>query len=389
MKKPSNWKFEPLSALLSRKVTYGIVQPGEHVPGGSPLIRSQDYSTSWSSADDIMRVSPEVERPYLRSRVSAGDLLITVVGANIGKIATVPEWLDGANISRSVARISVNKAAAYPNYIRGYLQGGIRRLLHINSNGGAQPVLNLDDLRGFEVPLPPLPEQRRIAEILDTWDAALGKLDALIAAKERSYSATLESLIKKHGRSECRVRDVANEAGPRNRGQSVTRVLSVTNTRGFVLPEEYFNKQVASADTTTYKIVRSGEYAYNPSRINVGSIARLDLLDVAIVSPIYVVFSLNEKVEADYFHHWLNSNEARSRIRRSAQGSVRDSVNFDDFSSIRLPLPTAAQQKTIALLLSAAQKELSLLRQQRESLDRQKRGLMQKLLTGKIRVWRS
>jgi len=132
--------------------------------------------------------------------------------------------------------------------------------------------------------------------------------------------------------------------------------------------------------------VRRGEYAYNPSRINVGSIARLESWGEGIVSPIYVVFALTEKVEANYFYHWLNSHEARSRIRRSAQGSVRDSVNFDDFGSIRFPLPTREKQKAIAAVLDTADAELRLLRQQRTALDQQKRGLMQQLLTGQKRV---
>ena len=252
--------------------------------------------------------------------------------------------------------------------------------------GSTIKTIGLGIFRKLLVHLPPLPEQQKIADILGTWDEALEKLDALIAAQDHRYLAILESTLKQHGHDYCKVRDVAVETGPRNRATTVARVLSVTSAHGFVLPEDYFDKQVASADTTNYKIVRRGEYAYNPSRINVGSIARLTTYDEGIVSPIYVVFALNDRVEADYFHHWLNSHEARSRIRRSAQGSVRDSVNFDDFGSIRFPLPTRDKQKAIAEILDTADAELRLLRQQRTALDQQKRGLMQQLLTGKVRV---
>lgn len=400
MKKPSGWKFETLSALLSRKVTYGIIQPGEHVPGGAPLIRSQDYSTAWNSVEDIMRVSPEVERPYLRSRVSAGDLLITVVGANIGKIATVPEWLDGANISRSVARISVNKAAAYPNYIRAYLQGGIRRLLHINSNGGAQPVLNLDDLREFEVPLPPLPAQRKIADILDTWDEALEKLDALIIAKERRNQAVMQQLLAVaaqkigHGHARYRLGEVIERVTRKNT-EGNDNVLTISAQDGLINQREYFNRSVAGADLSGYFLLRRGEFAYNRSSsigFPYGAIKRLDRYDAGVVSTLYLCFRLRDRaqVSSDYLAHYLDGGYLNSGLRSVAKEGARAhgllNVTADEFLDIDIFLPPLPLQTKIAAVLDAATTELRLLRDQRTAVDKQKRGLMQQLLTGSIRV---
>jgi type I restriction enzyme, S subunit len=179
----------------------------------------------------------------------------------------------------------------------------------------------------------------------------------------------------------------AYEVSVRNRGGNCARVLSVTNTRGFVLPEDQFERRVASADLSNYKVVRRGQYAYNPSRINVGSIARLDGWDDGVLSPMYVVFQLDEsKVNSDYFLHWLDSHEARERIKKSAQGSVRETVSFSEFASLSIPLPDIGKQTTIARYLNTLREEISLLQAQVEALKTQKRGLMQKLLTGQWRV---
>jgi type I restriction enzyme S subunit len=267
-----------------------------------------------------------------------------------------------------------------------YILQGEKSFFERIAVGSTIKTIGLGIFKNLLVHLPPIEQQSKAAAILTSWDMALETLDALIAARERRYSATLEALLKRHAGNRCKILEVTRETGPRNRTENISRVLSVTNAHGFVLPEDYFDKQVASSDVTGYKIVRRGEYAYNPSRINVGSIARLEQWEEGIVSPIYVVFALNHRVEADYFHHWLNSHEARSRIRRSAQGSVRDSVNYDDFSSIKLPLPDRSKQKAIADCLNAMQAELTLQRDQRAALDQQKRGLMQQLLTGKRRV---
>ena len=100
-----------------------------------------------------------------------------------------------------------------------------------------------------------------------------------------------------------------SEVSMRNRGNEIDRVLSVTNRNGFVLPEDQFERRVASANVTNYKIVNQGQYAYNPSRINVGSIARLDDWDDGILSPMYTVFKLDHKMaDSDYFFHWLSSS---------------------------------------------------------------------------------
>jgi hypothetical protein len=103
--------------------------------------------------------------------------------------------------------------------------------------------------------------------------------------------------------------------------------------------------------------------------------------------PMYVVFGLDEtKVNSDYFLHWLDSHEARERIKNSAQGSVRETVSFTEFAALTIPLPDPSKQTAIAHYLNALREEIALLGQSVEALKTQKRGLMQKLLTGQWRL---
>jgi len=177
------------------------------------------------------------------------------------------------------------------------------------------------------------------------------------------------------------------EVSERNHNSNIKRVLSVTNHSGFVLPENQFERRVASADLSNYKVVSRGQYAYNPSRINVGSIARLDDWDQGVLSPMYTVFALDEtKVDSDYFQHWLLSHEAKQRIRKSAQGSVRETVSFTGLGAIPFPLPPLDKQRKIAEILNVAKAEIDLLKKLAEAYRKQKRGLMQKLLTGQWRI---
>jgi type I restriction enzyme S subunit len=242
-------------------------------------------------------------------------------------------------------------------------------------------------LSAVEVFLPALADQERTAHLLDEWDTAIQKTEQLIAAKERHYSHELSRLISRGQHPHAHVGAFAEEVSARNSGGNEARVLSVTNSRGFVLPEDQFERRVASADLSNYKVVHRGQYAYNPSRINVGSIARLDGWDDGVLSPMYVVFRIDEdKASSDYFLHWLNSHEARQRIKNSAQGSVREIVSFSEFAAITIPLPDSNTQAAIARYLNALRDEIDLLGRSVEALKTQKRGLMQKLLTGQWRM---
>lgn len=221
------------------------------------------------------------------------------------------------------------------------------------SQESAVPSVNQGHLSSIEISLPPLPEQRKIAEILRTWDEALEKLTSLRAAKARRLDGLAAWLIHDEQAERLHLRDFLSEVSTRNHGQQVERVLSVTNSAGFVLAEDQFAHRVASADLSNYKIVRRGQYAYNPSRINVGSIARLDAWEDGALSPMYVVFRVRNGLDSDFFRHWLRSAEARQRIALAAQGSVRETVSFGDLGSILIPVPTIERQQSISRALNA------------------------------------
>ena len=154
-----------------------------------------------------------------------------------------------------------------------------------------------------------------------------------------------------------------DEISERNRGGNDERVLSVTNSRGFVLPEDQFERRVASADLSNYKVVTRGQYAYNPSRINVGSIARLDDWKMGVLSPMYVVFGLDHaKVNSDYFLHRLISirrENASRKARRAAYARQYRLLNSPPLpshcpiTSGRLQLPATSTRCARKFPLSA------------------------------------
>lgn len=194
---PMHWKVHQLRRLVlpGRRITYGIVQPGEPCKNGRYMVRGQDYSNGWGKPDTLFRVTPEIEEPYSRSRLKSGDLLITIVGAGVGNIAVVPEWLDGANITQTTARISVDSNIANPGYVALALQGPLgRNNVEQYVKGAAQPGLNLEHVRIFLLPMPPLEEQARIIKemepILLAFSTASAQLEGEIRLL-REYSTRM------------------------------------------------------------------------------------------------------------------------------------------------------------------------------------------------------
>ena len=273
-----------------------------------------------------------------------------------------------------------------PSFLSYCLQASVKQM-QSRASTTTISYLNKTNCESISFLLPPVPLQQNIANVIEEWDNAIEKTVQLIAAKERHYTHELSRLISQGEHPRSHVGNFAFEVSERNRGGNDERVLSVTNSRGFVLPEDRFERRVASADLSNYKVVARGQYAYNPSRINVGSIARLNDWDMGVLSPMYVVFGLDHaKVNSDYFLHWLDSHEARERIKKSAQGSVRETVSFTEFAAIAFPLPDIDRQAAIARYLNTLREEISTLGVYVEKLKEQKRGLMQKLLTGQWRV---
>lgn len=322
-----------------------------------------------------------------RTRVQVGDILVSIT-AELGKIGFVETDLGEAYVNQHVALIRVEDLSVHPKYLAYDLANQPQRnLLNRLNDSGAKSGLSLKTINRFPLELPPLSEQKAIAGVLSEWDRAISTTERLIKAKEKRFKWLVSNLVCNPNFDRGNVRDFTTEVSVRNKGQKIARVLSVTNHSGFVLPENQFARSVASSNLSNYKIVSRGQFAYNPSRINVGSIARLDGWNEGVLSPMYAVFSIDEsEVNSDFFLHWLSSHEAKQRIKKSAQGSVRETVSFPALGSIPFPIPDLSEQKEIAETLNLAQREIELLKKLAEKQKQQKRGLMQKLLTGEWRV---
>lgn len=382
------WKSVELGSFMEFK--NGLNADKDAYGSGIKFVNVMDvFRSSELRADEIIGSVQTSSKAASEYSVVHGDILFNRTSETAEDIACASVYLDDEPITFGgfVIRGRQTKKILDAEFCRYVFQTyEVRRETVRRCQGAVRANIGQQDLARVSLKIPPIKEQRKIAVILRTWEEALEKLNALRAAKARQLDGLAAKLIHDDQVERLHLRGFLKEKSTRNRDEQVQRVLSVTNSAGFVLAEEQFAHRVASASLSNYKIVRRGQYAYNPSRINVGSIARLDAWDEGALSPMYVVFQVQGGLDADFFGHWLRSAEARQRIALAAQGSVRETVSFGDLGSILVPVPTIERQQAIAKGLNAAQAEISLLDDEIKAVTRQKRGLMQKLLTGEWRV---
>ncbi|MFI5397297.1 MAG: restriction endonuclease subunit S [Candidatus Binatia bacterium] len=183
------WETVPLERLIEpgRAISYGIVQPGSSVRGGVPIVRVGDVRDGRISTTDPLRVSPDIEAAYGRTRLKGGELLLTLVGT-VGEVAVVPESLAGWNVARAVAVIPVRKQiGAY--WVQTALHSPqVREIIDSRLNTTVQATLNLRDVGQLPIVLPTQEERDAIAHILGTLD---DKIEL-----NRRMNETLEAMVR-------------------------------------------------------------------------------------------------------------------------------------------------------------------------------------------------
>ena len=164
-----------------------------------------------------------------------------------------------------------------------------------------------------------------------------------------------------------RLGDYIKEYSVKNKNNEDIPVYSVSNSLGFC--KDYFGKEVASKNKTTYKIVPRGCFAYNPSRINVGSVDWQNEEERVIVSPLYNVFSVSPLLDQQYLLYYLKSNVTLARIKSVASGSVRDNLKLSMLYEFPIDLISLDQQYEVVSILNTVQKIIDLYQKELSGLD--------------------
>jgi type I restriction enzyme S subunit len=393
---PSDWVVKKLGECCLVKGEYGINAPAVEFSKDLPAylrITDIDDNGNYSIDKKASVGDPNYEQFILKN----GDIVFARTGATVGK-TYLYKPADGILVFAGfLIRFRTNYNILTSQHLKYFTETKpYWDWVKTVSMRSGQPGINAEEYASLKIPLPPLPEQKAIARVLSTVDAAINSTEKLIAQKELRKKWLMQQLLTGKKRlkgfsgewKEIHIRDVAKEVSIRNKSNKQLTVLSCTKYNGLIPSLEYFGRKIFADDVSTYKIVPKNHFAYATNHIEEGSIGYQDILDEALISPMYTVFKTDKKVNDDFFYKLLKSHPLVYQYQNRMEGSIdrRGGLRWDGFSIIKIKLPSYEEQISISKVLQAADKEINLLKAKAEKLREQKKGLMEQLLTGKVRL---
>ena len=218
------------------------------------------------------------------------------------------------------------------------------------------PQINNIHINPLRISIPLIREQKKISALLMELDQRIETQRKIIEDLKKLKDA----ITHFHFRNELThspmtyIGQYITQVSRRNKDTKIDRVLSVSNKYGFVDQDEQFeDRVVASIDTSNYKVVQKGDFAYNPARINVGSVAILQEFENGIVSPMYVCFTTNKELLPAYFELYLSTNIFKHEMYKRLEGSVRLCLTYESLCNIKIALPEFSVQTDLASKVSA------------------------------------
>lgn len=393
---PQEWEVMRLEDLCHNEGDYGINAPATDFSDKLPTyLRITDID---DDGKFIIANKASVNNPNSGSyHLKDGDIVFARTGATVGKTYLYNREDGDLVFAGFLIRFSPNAQKIVPYYLKAYTNTSTYwKWVKITSQRSGQPGINATEYCSLQIPVPPLAEQRKIAEVLGVWDEAIEKqarlIEKLALRKRGLMQRLLSAKLRLPGFSDpwqkvkfCELFTKSiKTADPLTKYE----VLSVTK-EGIVAQKSYFNKDIASEDTSKYIVVERGDLAMSGLNFWMGSCHILTNFNEGIISPAYKVFKVTEHNNINFIRDFVRS----SMFLQALQGCsvigasiVRRNLDKEMLYEWTFKIPSLKEQTAIAKVLTAADREIELAKEKHERLRHQKRGLMQQLLTGKKRV---
>lgn len=326
-------------------------------------------------------------------------ITVAMYGATAGKscIVKVP-----MTTNQACCNLTINDEVADYEFVYYSLKNDYTTLASL-ANGGAQQNLNAQIIKDYVLKMPSLADQRRIASILSSLDRKIELNNKINADLEEMAQAIFKNWFVdfepfKDGKfvdSELgmipegwkvgTLGDITNNKSTKVKERNDVKVLSPVTSGELVLSEEYFTKQVFSSSIAKYKIVNKGDFAYNPARVNIGSIGRNEFDFDGCVSPVYVVFSVLDGYE-NYFDLFRKTDFFKDSVASLAIGGVRQSLSYDDLSLIETIIPSKNIVEKFNNLFNQMKKTIKANKLENSRLSTLRDTLLPRLISGEIEV---
>ena len=304
-----------------------------------------------------------------------GSVLVTCIGSTIGKMGMATKEM---STNQQINSIVVNDNSDN-EFVYYAIQSAFPRYLS-SIAVQAVPIISKSAFELLPNQRPCLQEQKKIGKMLSLLDERIATQNKIIEDLKKLKSAIIEIEYTPNTKTTSHIGNVIEQISKRNKNNAIQNVLSVSNRQGFIKQSDQFeNRNVASEDTSNYKIVEKNDFAFNPARINVGSIARLTTFEKGIVSPMYICFRTQENVAPEYIDFFFESKHFYCEIQKRLEGSVRQCLSFEGLCNIPFSLPSLEMQQRIGKRLFILGQKIKTETDLLELLNKQKQYLLRQM----------
>lgn len=393
---PEGWKVKELQ-FLCKKIAVGLaisVTPFMRT-SGVKLIRNQNIKRNYFNSDSVVYIDEVFANSNKSKKVRHGDVVAVRTGSNIGEACVVPKDFDGAlTFTTLIARPNPELLDSF--YLSTHINSerGISEVNRLCAGGG-KPNLNSGELKRYRLLTPPLPEQKKIAQILSAWNKAITTTEQLLANSQKQKKVLMHQLLTGKKR-------LLDKNGVRFSGEWKSYHLShvavivmgsspkseAYNENGIGLPLLQGNadikNRISAPRVFTSEITKECEIGdiLLSVRAPVGTVAISE--HKACVGRGIAALHAKPNFDQSFIYQFLLWFEPK--WGSLSQGSTFESINSDDIKNLKIKVPNFGEQQKIAAVLSTADQEIIALKQRLDVLKQEKKALMQQLLTGKCRV---
>ena len=388
---PSGWNVVRLGDVCDFYKGKGISKDDISENGISCIRYGELYTTYSEKIDEIYSKTNLNPSELFLSKCN--DIIIPCSGETAQDIAKAScILLDGIALGGDLNVLRTRENGIFLSY---YLNVIAKKDIAKIAQGVSIVHLYASELKNLKIKIPSVDEQKKIAEILSTWDEAINLTINLIENKKQFKKALMQNLLTakirfpefKDDWKKIKMNDIFTEIDERSIANNQYEILSVT-LNGIVPQNTHFKKRIASEDNSGYKILRYGNLVIGMN-LWMGGIDILTNQNTGIVSPAYRIFKIDDKYNIYFLRNFIKTKKMLELyVLHSEQGAsvVRRNLNLSELLEEKIKLPNLKEQQKIAEVLMACDDEINLLNLKLENLKKQKQGLMQKLLSGKVRV---
>ncbi|MDB4202026.1 restriction endonuclease subunit S [Polaribacter sp.] len=365
---------------------------------GKPIVKIKNIQNDFVTLESSQYISDELLNDYNKSiekfLVGNEEILIAMTGAgSVGRVG-LTNFKGTAFLNQRVGKFMADEVNLNKEYLFNVLTSlYFKKFLYIKGQGSGQPNLSPNDILDVKIPFPAYKEQKEIGKILQL----LVKKIILLKEQNLTIEATSKAVFTEwfgryqlgdelpKGWTAKKLVEIGESIRGKVKNEEGRVVLSAISTGKLIPSDEYFTKQVYSKSLSNYIICNPGDFAYNPARINIGSIGRNNLNVNGAVSPVYVVYRTS-KIYGRYIEFLLKSKKFDKHVGKFANGSVRQSLNYEGFAEFTILIPSESMLNKFYSLIDVLDYKIISNNEQIQSLTKTRDTLLPKLMSGQVRV---